>query len=242
MERKRLMLLAKGYAFLIRNRIAWMIINRILDIFAWLDIRILALLSMWHPDMNYRLKYLRKRGVSIGENVHIDYGVYIEFTTPKAVVIEDYVGIGYGANIISHDAGLNAIVDMPMRVTPVRLCYGTKIGSYVTILPGVTMGRFSAALAGSVVTKDVPEGTVVAGNPAKPIGKVEDFIQGWQADLKVHTEFYYDHPNENRPPSTPYDHLVTWRKEGIKIQPHTKLRTGTPFDYILDAKEHGSRE
>jgi hypothetical protein len=38
------------------------------------------------------------------------------------------------------------------------------------------------------------------------------------------------------------DSLITWREEGIKIRDWTDLRTGTPFDYILDAKARRKRE
>jgi acetyltransferase-like isoleucine patch superfamily enzyme len=44
---------------------------------------------------------------------------------------------------------------------------GASVGSSVTILAGVTVGEKAIVGAGSVVTKDVPPGTIVAGNPAK---------------------------------------------------------------------------
>jgi acetyltransferase-like isoleucine patch superfamily enzyme len=236
MNYKRMSLLARGYIYAVRQRLAGGIINKVLDVLAWSDIRILAFLSMWHPSMDYRIKYLKKRGVNVGEHVHVDLGVIIEFTTPQAVYIEDYVGIGYGAQIIAHDAGPNDIVDLPMRVRETRIGYNTAIGSYAIIMPGVKIGRNCGIVAGSVVTKNVPDGTVWGGNPARKLFDVPDVVLGWQAGMKQHPELYYDHPNENRAPSTPFDHLVTWREEGVKIQPTTNIRTGLPFDYILDAK------
>jgi acetyltransferase-like isoleucine patch superfamily enzyme len=49
-----------------------------------------------------------------------------------------------------------------------------RIGAHSTLLPGVVVGENALVGAGSVVTRDVPPGTVVAGNPARVIKKVED--------------------------------------------------------------------
>jgi len=49
---------------------------------------------------------------------------------------------------------------------------GARIGANATILPGIRVGRDSVVGAGAVVTKDVKEFTIVAGNPAKKIGMV----------------------------------------------------------------------
>ncbi|MBI2659769.1 N-acetyltransferase, partial [Candidatus Woesearchaeota archaeon] len=51
-----------------------------------------------------------------------------------------------------------------------------SIGANATILCGVTIGKNSLVGAGSVVTKDVPDNSIVAGNPARVIGKVKDLI------------------------------------------------------------------
>lgn len=51
------------------------------------------------------------------------------------------------------------------------------IGSGVLIMPGVTIGNNVLVAAGSVVTKSIPDGIVVAGNPAKPVCTVEEFYE-----------------------------------------------------------------
>ena len=234
---RKLMLLTKGYFFLARNLFAGKIVDKVLDLLAWSDYRLLILISMWHPNLESRKRLLRKRGVQVGEHCWIDQGVRIEVTTPQAVVIEDYAGIAYGAEIHSHDAGVNNIVDMPMRVKPTILKHNCIIGSHSIIMPGVTVGANAGVTAGSVVTVDVPDGAVVAGNPARQIMIVEQVIEKWHEDMKVNPDYYFDHPNPFRAPSTPFDHLLTWREEGLVKHSDQELRTGTPFDYILDAKQ-----
>jgi acetyltransferase-like isoleucine patch superfamily enzyme len=236
MDPKRLYKMTRGYSFLARNMIGGKIFNVVLDLLAFMDYRMLIFLSMWHPDNDTRIKLLRKRGVNVGEHVFIDQGVWIEITTPQAVVIEDYVGVQHGAVIVAHDSTVGRIVDAPLRVKETRLRYGSGLGMNCIVMPGVEFGEYAHAMAGAVVTKDIPTGMVVAGNPAEIKCKVDDIGLAWQADISAHPEIYYDYPNPWRPPSSPFDHLVTWRSDGVQVRPATDIRTGTPFDYIIEAK------
>jgi len=228
--------LLRGYAFYGRNLLGGKIVNNVLDFLAFMDYRILMLLSMWHPDATTRIKLLRKRGVQISEKAWVDLGVWIEMTTPQHVIIEDYAKIGYGAVIYAHDASFNSVIDLPMRVVTTRIGYNAAIGARSLILPGVTVGEHSGVMPGSVVTKDVRPLTIVGGVPAEEMFSAVDLGLAWQEDVIAHPEKYYDHPNPARAPSTPVDHLVKWRKMDVKVRDWTELRTGTPFDYILDAK------
>ncbi len=229
--------LARGYSFLARNIIGGKMVNAALEALAFMDYRMLIMLSMWHPDHDTRIKLLRKRGVNVGEKVFLEQGVWIEITMPQSVVLEDYTGVSYGAVILAHDATPNKVVGLPVRVKETRLKRGAGVGMHSMVMAGVTFGEFSYALPGSVVTKDVPEGMVVAGNPAEVVFSVEDVFKNWQQEMKRHPDIFYDYPdNPWLIPSTPFDHLITWREEGIRVRDSSELRTGTPFDYILDAK------
>jgi UDP-2-acetamido-3-amino-2,3-dideoxy-glucuronate N-acetyltransferase len=64
--------------------------------------------------------------------------------------------------------------DADWHVESTRVCKGASIGSSVTILCGVTIGENAIVGAGSVVTKDVAPGTIVAGNPARKLRSVSD--------------------------------------------------------------------
>ncbi len=229
--------LVKGYSFLARNILAGKVTNAVLDLLAFLDYRLLMILSMWHPDQATRLKLLRKRGVNISEKAWVDLGVWIEMTTPQSVVIEDYAKLAYGVVVYAHDAAVNSVADLPMRVQTTTIKYNAAIGARSIIMPGVTVGEHSGVVPGSVVTKDVPDHTVVGGVPAEKLFTSEELGLAWQADVLARPHLYYDHPNPGRAPSTPFDHLLNWRELGVKIHDYTELRTGTPFDYILDAKQ-----
>ncbi|MBC7253837.1 MAG: acyltransferase [Actinobacteria bacterium] len=228
---------ARGYFFLGRNLLAGKVTNKVLDLLAFLDYRLLMILSMWHPDHAARIKLLRKRGVRISEKAWVDLGVWIEMTTPQHVVIEDYAKIAFGAVIFAHDAAVNSVADLPMRVQETRIGYNSAIGARSIIMPGVTVGEHCGVLPGSVVTKDVPDHTVWGGVPAVQMFTSEELGLAWQADVLAHPEKYYDHPNVARAPSTPFDHLLTWRDSGVKVRDWMELRTGTPFDYIIEFKQ-----
>lgn len=236
MNLKRTSLLARGYFFVGRNLIAARMIDFILDSLAFLDFRMVILLSMWHPNMNKRRKLLKKRGVNIADTAFVDMGAFIEVTTPQAVTIEDYAVVGQGCVIIAHDTSLNTFSDMPLKVKPTRIGYNAAIAPRAIIMPGVDVGDNSGVTMGSVVTKDVPEGVIVAGNPAKVIANVSDVIEKWQDDMKTNPNIYYDHPQPWRAPDNPFDEFITWRKENVDICKYTDIKTNSPFDYIIEAK------
>ena len=87
------------------------------------------------------------------------------------ITIEDDVQIAANVQLISnnHDPYERQI----LLCKPVLIRQGAWIGAGATILPGVCVGKYAIVGAGSVVTKDVPDYTVVVGNPAK-IVKVLD--------------------------------------------------------------------
>lgn len=62
---------------------------------------------------------------------------------------------------------------MIITCKPVHICRWGWIGAGATILPGITIGENSVVGAGSVVTKDVEPNTIVAGNPARVIRRIE---------------------------------------------------------------------
>lgn len=93
---------------------------------------------------------------SIGNNVSIQTGCHIT----RGVVIEDDVFVGPGVVTLN-----DKLKGKPMTFPHIEK--GAKIGGGSCILPGVRIGAGATVGAGSVVTRDVPAGAVVMGNPAR---------------------------------------------------------------------------
>ncbi len=107
----------------------------------------------------------------IGNNVRIHSNCFIA----EGTVIEDNVKIAPGTHVASD---LHPLLpeEKKQRQGP-RIGQGVYIGIGVTLLPNVVIGAGSFVAAGAVVTKNVPEGMVVLGNPAKIHMSVEEYMR-----------------------------------------------------------------
>ena len=117
-----------------------------------------------------------QKGAKIGKNCKIQSHTFI----CEGVTIEDYAFIGHNVTFINdlyprsttEDGSLQTEEDW--AVIPTLIKKGASIGSSATLLCGITIGERAIVGAGSVVTKDVPPDTIVAGNPARIIRSVHD--------------------------------------------------------------------
>ena len=112
-----------------------------------------------------------QKGARIGQNCKVSSHTFI----CEGVTVEDEVFIGHGVNFINDKyprattAGGGLQTDDDWQVSPIIVKRGASIGTGATILGGVSIGPRAIVGAGSVVTKDVPADTIVAGNPARII-------------------------------------------------------------------------
>jgi acetyltransferase-like isoleucine patch superfamily enzyme len=139
-------------------------------------------------------KFINLYGCSIGENSKI--GAFVEIQKNAAigknckisshsficegVTIEDNVFVGHNVTFINdiYPRATNPHGTLQTEAdwvcTPTLVKCGAAIGSSVTLLCGITVGENSIVGAGSVVTKDVPSNTIVAGNPAKILREIKE--------------------------------------------------------------------
>lgn len=117
-----------------------------------------------------------QKNAKVGDNCKISSHTFI----CEGVTIEDDVFISHNVTFINDlyprataaDGDLQTENDWTCIPTLVKK--GASIGSSATILCGVTIGENAMVGAGSVVTKDVPPGTIVAGNPARIMKKIDE--------------------------------------------------------------------
>jgi UDP-2-acetamido-3-amino-2,3-dideoxy-glucuronate N-acetyltransferase len=115
-----------------------------------------------------------QKNAVIGKNVKISSHAFI----CEGVIIEDDVFVGHNVSFINdkyprattEEGEPQSEADWQVIRTLVKR--GASIGTSATILCGVTIGKNAVVGAGSVVTHDVPDNAVVAGNPAKVMRKV----------------------------------------------------------------------
>ena len=109
-----------------------------------------------------------QKNAFVGKNCKISSHSFI----CEGVTIKDNVFIGHGVMFINDlfpratSANGELQTEKDWEVVPTIVRNGASIGSNATILCGITIGEKAIVGAGSVVTKDVPAGTIVAGNPA----------------------------------------------------------------------------
>lgn len=117
--------------------------------------------------------------IIIGNNCGISNSA---FTCANSIILEDNVLLGSGCKI--YDTDFHALQyserikgnyrGAPIRTKEIIIKEGAFVGAGSYILKGVTVGRHSIIGAGSVLTKNVPDNEIWAGNPARFIRKVED--------------------------------------------------------------------
>ena len=139
------------------------------------DVRIFAFANLYGCEIGDEVKIGTfveiQKGARIGNRCKISSHTFI----CEGVTIEDEVFIGHNVTFTNDlfpkatnlNGGLQT--DADWSCVPTRVRRGASVGSGTTLLCGITIGERALVGAGSVVTKDVPDDAVVAGNPARVI-------------------------------------------------------------------------
>ena len=136
------------------------ILNRILSYLAYHSF---TPVNIWMHKWR-GVRFVNRSKVFIGLHVSIDNAY------PEMIEIGNNVTISGGTRLTAHQTPPKSMRDLvPFKKEPIKIGNNVFIGAQSIILPGVIIHDWSVVGAGSVVTKDVPGNTIVAGNPARVI-------------------------------------------------------------------------
>ena len=115
----------------------------------------------------------------LSKDVYIDHAVNIgdrckiqnSVSVFNGVTLQDDVFVG--PNVAFTNDKVPRAFNLEWEIIPTLIKSGASIGANATIVCGITLGEYSMVAAGSVVTRDVPPYTLVMGNPARPVSKID---------------------------------------------------------------------
>ena len=129
------------------------------------------------------IKYLRKKGVKIGDNTKMMgiKSIHIDLTRPSLVTIGNNVLLHKNFSLFTHDfvsgVFLNKYEDFIPSSGKVTIGNNVRFGINCTVLKGITIGDNCFIAAGSIVTKDIPANSIAGGAPAKVLCSLDDYYE-----------------------------------------------------------------
>lgn len=127
------------------------------------------------------IKHYRKKGASIGENCEF-YNAFLDNGRPYLIEIGNNVTLT-NCTILTHDASCKKYVKK-VKVGKVIIGDNTFVGWGAIVLPNVKIGKNCIVGAGCVVCKDIPDNSIVVGNPCKIVGDTNSFKKKHEKNMK----------------------------------------------------------
>ena len=131
-----------------------------------------------------KIAYLRSRGGVIGHGTRLLCTTDAFGTEPYLISVGSDTLFSSNVSLLTHDGGVKVLNDLHLlgdkrmdKMGRIRIGSHCFIGAGSKIMPGVTIGDYCVIGAGAIVTKDVPDRTVVAGVPAKRICSIEEYAE-----------------------------------------------------------------
>lgn len=134
---------------------------------------------------------LKKNGLKVGENLNVQNGSIIDISHCWLVSIGDNVTLAPNAHILAHDASTQRFIKYT-KIGKVEIGNNVFIGAGSVILPNVKIGNNVIIGANSVVSKDIESNVVVAGNPARVINSIENYLEKYKnipEDIKFNKSY-----------------------------------------------------
>lgn len=132
--------------------------------------------------------WLVKQGLIVGSNFAMLEEVVIDSSHIWHIVIGNDVTLAPRVQILAHDASTKRHFGLT-RIGKVTIGDRVFVGASAVILPGVTVGSDVIIGAGSVVTKDIPSGVVAAGNPARVLCPLTEFLERRSVEMASSPNF-----------------------------------------------------
>jgi acetyltransferase-like isoleucine patch superfamily enzyme len=118
-------------------------------------------------------------GCIISKDVYIDHGVRVGARCKIQNGVSVYHGVTLGdevfvgPNVVFTNDRVPRAFNKDWKIVPTRIDNGASLGANCTIVCGLVVGEYAMVAAGSVVTRDVSPYTLVMGNPARPVARID---------------------------------------------------------------------
>lgn len=134
------------------------------------------------------MAWLIQRGLKIGRNSYVLDGAFLDPSHCFLISIGDHCTLAPNVRLIAHDASMVRHLKVA-RLGRIKIQDNCFIGDSTVVLPGVSIGPNAIVGAGSVVTRDVPPNSVAAGNPARVIMSLDEFLSKHAENAKSGRRF-----------------------------------------------------